>query len=110
MNRSRKFGRRVRHKFNAQPTVMNGRRYASKAEARFAQELEIRKLAGQVVFWLEQVPFHLPGGVKYVVDFAVFEADGTVRFIDVKGVETPMFKVKKKQVESLFPIEIEVVR
>jgi hypothetical protein len=29
-----------RHKYNAKPTEQNGRRYASKAEARYAQGLE----------------------------------------------------------------------
>jgi len=57
-----------------------------------------------------QVPFHLPGGAKYVVDFVEFRADGTVHFIDVKGKETESFRAKKRMVESLYaPIEIEVV-
>lgn len=102
---------RPRHKFGAVRTEVNGRKYASKAEARYAQKLAVQKAAGQVIGWLEQVPFHLPGGVKYVCDFQVFEADGTVRFVEVKGMETPVWKVKKKLVEEVYPwVEIEVVR
>jgi hypothetical protein len=99
-----------RHKFNARPTVRNGVRYASKAEARYAAALENRKRAGEVLFALEQVPIRLPGGTKYVVDFLVFEASGDVRFIDVKGVQTDAFKIKKREIEALYPFEIEVVR
>jgi hypothetical protein len=44
------------------------------------------------------------------VDFLVFDADGHVRFVDVKGMETPMFVLKKKQVEALYPFTIEVVK
>lgn len=101
---------KLRHKFNAKPTVRNGVRYASKAEARYAAALENRKRAGEVLFALEQVPIRLPGGTKYVVDFLVFEADGTVRFVDVKGYETETFRIKKREIEALYPIEIEVVK
>lgn len=101
---------RPRHKFGAVPTVQNGVRYASKAEARYAAQLDLRKRAGDVLFFLEQVPIRLPGGTKYVVDFVEFLASGEVRFVDVKGVVTPMFTLKKKQVEALYPIEIEVVK
>lgn len=99
-----------RHKFGAVPTKRDDRTYASKAEARYADALETRKRLGDVLFWLEQVPLRLPGGVKYVVDFVEFHADGTCHFVDVKGMVTPMFTLKKKQVEALYPIEIEVVK
>lgn len=101
-------GRVRRHKFGAKPTHYNGRRYASKLEASYAWQLETLKTAGDVLFWLEQVPFHLPGGTKYVCDFQVFYASGEVRFVDVKGFETPEFKLKKRLVEALYPVEIEL--
>lgn len=57
-----------------------------------------------------QVPFHLPGNVIYRVDFMEFHNDGTVHFVDVKGMETNTFILKKKQVEELYaPIKIETV-
>lgn len=102
--------KRLRHKFGAVRTERNGRSYASKAEARYADRLAVEQHAGTVLFWLEQVPVQLPGKTKYVVDFLVFDADGNVRFVDVKGMETPMFVLKKKQVEALYPFEIEVVK
>lgn len=97
-----------RHKFGARPTEVDGIRFDSKKEARYFQKLRIREAAGEVLFFLRQVPFHLPGGVRYVVDFQEFHADGTVHFVDVKGMETPEFRAKKKQVEALFPITIEI--
>ena len=99
----------LRHKFNAKPTHLNGIRFASKREARLYAELVLEKEAGGVLFFLRQVPLHLPGGVKYVVDFVVFYTDGRVRFLDAKGMETPEFKTKKKIVEATYPIEIECV-
>ena len=100
----------LRHKFGAVRTVKDGISFPSKAEARFYDELVMRQRGGDVLFFLRQVPFHLPGGVRYVVDFQVFHSDGRVRFIDVKGLETPEFITKKKLVEALYPVEIEVVK
>ena len=48
-------------------------------------------------------------GSKYVCDFTVFWADGEVSFIDVKGRDTPLSKTKRRMVEKMFPVEIEVV-
>jgi hypothetical protein len=92
------------------PTHRDGQRFDSKAEARYYDGLVLLKQGGEVVFFLRQVPFHLPGGVTYRCDFQVFYADGTVAFVDVKGMETPEFRTKKRLVESLYPIEIEIVK
>lgn len=100
---------RVRHKFNAKPVKDDGFHFASKLEYRYKQKLDLMKKAGEVIFYLSQVPFRLPGGVKYVVDYQVFYADGTVDFVDLKGVMTAMSKLKIKQVEELYPIKITIV-
>lgn len=101
---------RRKHKFNAKPVNDDGFHFASKAEHRYYSELQLLQKAGEVIFFLRQVPFHLPGGVKYVTDFQIFYADGTISFVDVKGFETSEFKMKRKLVESIYPITIEVVK
>jgi len=98
----------IRHKFNAVQTINDGIKFSSKKESRYYNELKLRQYAGEVIFFLRQVPFQLTGNTKYFVDFVEFLSDGTVKFIDVKGVQTPMFKLKKKQVESLYPVKIEI--
>lgn len=101
----------MKHKYNASPQNVDGHRYDSKAELAYARKLDADKASGLLVQYLRQVPFHLPGGVKYVCDFLVFNSDGEVRFVDVKGMDTPASKIKRKQVEELYsPIKIEVVR
>ena len=101
----------LRHKYGAVRTEAHGFKFASKAEERFYRFLLAERAAGAVLFWLMQVPFHLPGGVRYVVDYQIFQADGSIRFVDVKGVETEAFKVKKRVVEATFPgVVIEVVK
>lgn len=101
----------ARHKFHATPTTTNGRRYASKLEARHADRLRLAQASGELLGWLEQVPFHLPGGVRHVVDFLEFWADGRCVFTETKGHETESYRAKKRIVEALYPwAEIQVVR
>ncbi len=97
-----------KHKFHATPTERDGIRFDSKLEARYYQELKIRQRSGEILFFLRQVPIHLPGGTIYRVDFQEFHADGTVHFVDVKGMETQEFKIKKREVEAIYPLLIEV--
>ena len=95
-----------RHKYNAQPQVHDGIRFDSKKEAARYEELKLLVKAGEVVMFLRQTPFDLPGGVKYRSDFLIFWADGNVTTEDVKGFKTPEYKAKKKMVEALYPIKI----
>lgn len=84
-------------------------RFDSKMEARYYDQLKLRQRAGEVVMFLRQAPFHLPGNVTYRVDFVEFLADGTVHFVDVKGQTLKEFVKIKKLVEAHYPVEIEVV-
>lgn len=95
-----------RHKFSAQPTAADGIRFDSKKEAMRYGVLKLLEKQGEVVFFLRQVPFDLPGNTRYRVDFQIFWADGRITFEDVKGMRTPTYIAKKKQVEALYPITI----
>lgn len=101
---------RHKHKFSAIQAEVDGIKFPSKLEASYYNHLKLLIAAKEVVFFLRQVPFHLPGGVTYRVDFQVFYTNGTIGFIDVKGKETRAFIDKKKMVENLYPVTIEVVK
>lgn len=98
----------IRHKFNAKACQADGEKFPSKLERSYYNQLKMRQLNGEVLFFLRQTPFHLPG-MKYVADFTVFLASGDVEFIDVKGRDTPMSKAKRKAVEELYPVTIKIV-
>ena len=102
----RKFNLKLRSKYNAKRTIIDGINFASKKEASRYEELKVLRSSGDILFFLMQVPFHLEAGIKYVCDFLVFWNNGNVSFEDVKGRITPVYRVKKKQVESKYPIEI----
>jgi len=97
------------HKFGAQAIEHDGYKFPSKKEGRYYEELKLRIKAKEVIFFLRQVPFHLPGGVIYRVDFQEFHADGTVHFVDAKGMRTKEYISKKKITEALYPVRIEEV-
>lgn len=105
-----------RHKYNAIATVVDGFRFDSKKEAaRYTRNLLLIR-SGSMVMQLRQVPFHLPGGVIYRIDFMEYYNDGTILFVDVKGLDTPQSKSKRKVVvdwsvnnKKVFPIEITLV-
>lgn len=99
------------NKYHNHPTTVDGIRFDSKKEARYYEQLKIRKTLGEVAYWLRQVPVHLPGGSRYVVDFLVFytDADMAPEYIDVKGRETQVFRLKKREIEHQYPIRIKCV-
>lgn len=99
----------IRHKYNAQRTERNGFKFDSKREAKRYDELVLLQALGEVIFFLRQVPFHLPGNVTYRLDFLIFWASGSVTCEDVKGVKTKEYIIKKKLVESIYPVEIKEV-
>ncbi len=81
--------------------------FDSKKEADYYDTLLLLKKAGDVLTFLRQVKFHLPGNTLYYCDFLVFYADGKVEFVDVKGMRTQSYKTKKRMVEELYaPIKI----
>jgi len=94
-------------KFNSQITEVDKIKFRSKKEANYYQVLKARVHLKEVSYFLRQVPIHLPGNTKYVVDFIEFWTNGTIHFIDVKGKKTPAYIRSKKQVEALYPIVIE---
>lgn len=97
----------VRNKFNNVKTIYNGIRYDSKREAEKAMELDMLKNGGEVLEWTPHpryllIPRYLNSEGKivrpcyYIPDFWVKYASGAEAVIDIKGFETPEFKLKKK--------------
>jgi len=97
-------------KYNAQITKSGDKLFSSKLESTYCNHLELLKKSGEVLFFIRQTRFDLPGSVRYFLDFTVFYNNGEVEFVDVKGFDTDISKLKRKQVEDLYPIQIKIIK
>jgi len=99
----------IRHKFNAVRCESDGKKFPSLLEKNYYNQLVFRQKAGDIVFFLRQISFDLPGNVHYRADFQIFNNDGTIDFVDTKGKDTPISIAKRKMVEELYPVKIKIV-
>jgi len=99
-----------RSKYHAKKTLFNGVMYDSQREADVARTLELLRSATdpsvRVVKIERQVHFELqppPERIVYRLDFRITRADGSVEHIEVKGFETPSWRIKKKLMRQKYP-------
>jgi hypothetical protein len=104
-----KKARKKKSKYNAVRVVQREISFDSKLEASYYEHILMLERTKILSYHLRQVPFRLPGGVKYLVDFVLFYPCGRVRYVDVKGVLTQTSTIKIKQVQDLYPVTIELM-
>lgn len=103
-----------RNKFNARKTLVDGILFHSAAEAARYKTLKILEISGHIRKLKLQVPlvFTIKEQVifTYYADFTYLtEADEFI-IEDVKGMRTPVYKLKKKLIEARFGIKINEVK
>ena len=94
-------------------TEVDGIKFDSKKEAEYYCQLKLLKQAGEIRDFGLQPKFVLQEGfekdgkkyspITYYADFVVDNLDGTTDIIDIKGVETQVFKIKQKMFEYKYP-------
>lgn len=99
-------------KYNAKKTEVDGIKFDSKAEADFYGYLKYLKKSKMISSVERQkriviLPsYEIEGrkvrAVHYIADFVITYIDGEVEYVDVKGYETDIFKLKKKMFESMY--------
>lgn len=97
----------IYNKYNNVKTEVDGIRFDSKAEARRYAELMLLKIGGKVSNLELQPRYDIIIGGKYIAhykaDFRYLDDQGCQIIEDVKGVKTPIYRLKKKLVEALHP-------
>jgi len=90
----------------AKKTVVNGVKYDSKFEASEGKDLgtllkagKIKDFKAHVRMPLEVNGFHI---ADYYIDFMVEHLDGTIEFIETKGIKTPDWVLKWKIFETMY--------
>ena len=88
--------------------------FDSKRERARWQELCLQKTQGVISAIQCQVPFSIKiNNVKigtYRCDFQYNDIDGVEIIEDVKGIDTPLSKFKRRCVEALYGIKIEIIQ
>ena len=98
--------RRRRNKYNATRVTVDGRTYDSKREAAEANDLLLKLRTGMISKLEFQPEYELiprPNRIVYRADFLVTYPDGHQEIIDVKGMQTPVFKLKLKMFRHFYP-------
>jgi len=108
--------------------IYNGIKYDSGWEAEYAEELDLKKMAGVITGWQRQVKIEMnvveergnpvltdktmydlkqEGKTfthicNYYIDFVVLNNNGFYEYIEIKGVVTEVFKMKWKLFNAMF--------
>lgn len=81
--------------------------YDSKAEMQFAMALDLRLKCRDIMCWGRQIEFPMVVAgkkiCKLVIDFELTNFDGSVEYFEVKGFETPAYRLKYKLFKALYP-------
>jgi hypothetical protein len=100
-----------RSKFRAIRTNCGKHVHASKREAKHCVELQQLEQAGEIVFFTQQPRFKLE--VKghhicdYIADFRYIDKKTRAAVVvDVKGMKTPVYRLKKKLMWACLGIEV----
>ena len=107
------------NKYHNQPTKYNGKRFDSKREAERYAELKLLERAGQITGLKTQVrylliPSQYENGkcifrsTSYVADF-VYWQDGKLIVEDAKGMQTDVYRIKKKLMYLQYKIKVREV-
>lgn len=109
-----------RSKYKAIKTIVDGNTFDSKKEALRYNELKLLQRAGIIKSFSCQPEFILQDGyrrkdgkkiraIKYIADFKVEYPDGHIEIEDSKGMETDVFKIKRKLLEAKHDLILKIV-
>lgn len=96
-------------KYKAIRTKVDGISFPSKKEANYYTALKLQKEWGQIKDFHRQVLRDLPGGIKHYIDFMIIHNDDSREYIEIKGRDLPVGKMKRKQCEQIYGIEIKLI-
>lgn len=95
-----------RAKYHNRSTVYNGISYHSALESFYAAELDYRVRAKDIKSWERQIKLDLKVNgqhiTNYYIDFLVYHNDGSREFVECKGLEMEVWKMKWRILEATF--------
>lgn len=116
------------NKYGARKRKVDGHLFDSQAEANFYIYLKNEKKEGRVKEFILQPKYELMAGfdhpekktkagkpskvrpIDYIADFEITDQDGKKMVVDVKGYQTPVFRIKAKLFMQKFNMPLYLVR
>ena len=106
-------------KYGSKKVEIDGHVFDSQIEAKYYKQLKWLQDNNQILFfrlqprYLLQEAFRKNGKtfrkIEYIADFEVHHLDGSIEVVDVKGIQTEAFKIKKKLFEHKYPHKLSLV-
>jgi hypothetical protein len=106
-------------KYKSKKVEVDGHVFDSQIEAKYYKQLKWLQDNNQILFfriqprYLLQEAFQKNGKtfrkIEYIADFEVHHLDGSIEVIDVKGMETEAFRLKRKLFEKKYPHRLSLV-
>ena len=93
---------KLQHKYSAVNVERDGFKFSSEEEELRYDELKFLVMTGDIIMFLHQVPFRMPGST-YWADFMVFWWDDEITIEEVTGVKTAAYKKQKEMMAVHFP-------
>jgi hypothetical protein len=99
------------NKYRAKPVTTEEGRFASQREYQHWCVSKLRQKAGEITHLERQVRFKLAIGPHHICDYVADEiffdkAKQARVVVDVKGVKTPVYRLKKKLMKAILNIDV----
>lgn len=113
--------KRSYNKYRNTKTKIDGINFDSQKEADYYSTLKLLERAKEIVKFERQVKMPIEVNnihiAYYVLDFKVYYPNGNIKHIDIKAkdkktnkwITTDVFKLKKKLIEAIYKIKIELI-
>ncbi len=95
-------------KYNARKTTVYGIKFDSKAEAEYYQYLQSQTY--YQIIELQPKVYLTDAKILYKPDFLLMDDSDKLFFVDVKGMETPVFRIKKRLWKAYRSEELHIVK
>lgn len=96
----------AKSKYKNVKQTYDGYSYDSRLEAQKAHELDLLVKAGEIVEWERQFKVSIEYDGKkicdYYCDFRALLPDGSYELIEIKGMETAVYRLKRKLLEIMW--------
>jgi hypothetical protein len=102
--------RKRRSKYGNTRCILDGLTFDSLAECGYYVLLRDRQRRGDIAMLQHHWRYPVAKGVVYEADFAYWDRAGTSHVVDVKGVATPVFRLKAKLFRACYGYPIELVK